>query len=243
MRVTQLHRPQMAHSLRSPAIRTAADILHPRRGRARRMALRPGDGAAHRLVNRSSNQGPVSLSRDWPGPPFSFRIAEGDGHLAVAEIRSPSPSLPVSGAPSMTDRDPARSTHTRTGLRRPSDLFGPTAARPKALARRRARAENTAAPGAASSGLTSPPHRSDRTPHRPAPSRSPSIERTTPMTTLAATVYLNHGPDNFFGFNTTAQLRQAAQFDLTLADHLRATPRRRRPRAHLRTAQHRCPRT
>jgi hypothetical protein len=41
------------------------------------------------------------------------------------------------------------------------------------------------------------------------------------MTTLAATVYLNHGPDNFFGFNATAQLRQAAQFDLTLADHLR----------------------
>ena len=37
------------------------------------------------------------------------------------------------------------------------------------------------------------------------------------MTTLAATVYLNHGPDNFFGLNATAQLRQTAQFDLTAA--------------------------
>ncbi|MBV8350253.1 MAG: hypothetical protein JOZ49_22895 [Mycolicibacterium sp.] len=41
------------------------------------------------------------------------------------------------------------------------------------------------------------------------------------MTTLAVTVYLNHGPDRFFGFSRDdAQLRQAAQFDLTLADHL-----------------------
>ena len=70
-------------------------------------------------------------------------------------------------------RTPSRSTHTRTGLRGPSDLFGPTAAR-RGAARRRARAENPATPAAASSGLTNPPHRSHRTPHRPAPSRSPS---------------------------------------------------------------------
>jgi hypothetical protein len=41
------------------------------------------------------------------------------------------------------------------------------------------------------------------------------------MPTLIATVYLNDGPDNFFfGFSSTAQLRQAAQFDLVLAEHL-----------------------
>ena len=41
------------------------------------------------------------------------------------------------------------------------------------------------------------------------------------MTTLAITVYLNHGPGSFFGFSRAdAQLRQAAQFDLTLAEHL-----------------------
>ena len=38
------------------------------------------------------------------------------------------------------------------------------------------------------------------------------------MTTLAATVYLNHGPDNFWGFNASAKLRQAAQFEITLTD-------------------------
>ena len=40
------------------------------------------------------------------------------------------------------------------------------------------------------------------------------------MPTLTATVYLNDGPDNFFGFSRTAHLRQAAQFDLTLSEHL-----------------------
>jgi hypothetical protein len=41
------------------------------------------------------------------------------------------------------------------------------------------------------------------------------------MPTLATTVYLNHGPDHLFGFNATARLRTAGQFDLTLAEHLR----------------------
>jgi len=41
------------------------------------------------------------------------------------------------------------------------------------------------------------------------------------MPTLVTTVYLNHGPDNFFGLNPCARLRQAARFDLTLAEHLR----------------------
>ena len=51
----------------------------------------------------------------------------------MAEIGSPSPSLAVSGAPSMTDRGPGRLNPHPRGLAGPSDLFGPTGARPMAL--------------------------------------------------------------------------------------------------------------
>jgi hypothetical protein len=64
-------------------------------------------------VNRRPKPGPVSLTRGgWPGPPFLLpeRGARvGDGHLPVAEIRSPSPLLARQLAPSVTDRGPALS--------------------------------------------------------------------------------------------------------------------------------------
>ena len=64
------------------------------------------------------------------GSPFFFRNpgAPGgaDGHPVAAEIRSPSPSLTVSRGRSVIGRGPERTTHARTGLRGPSDLFGPT---------------------------------------------------------------------------------------------------------------------
>jgi hypothetical protein len=40
------------------------------------------------------------------------------------------------------------------------------------------------------------------------------------MTTVTAAIYLNHGPDNFREFTPgQAQLSQAGQFELTLAQH------------------------
>ncbi|AFV14912.1 hypothetical protein OEM_p101320 (plasmid) [Mycobacterium intracellulare subsp. yongonense 05-1390] len=101
----------------------------------------------------------------WPGPLFlpahqQCRRAGRDrtGHLAVAtEIRSPSPSFAVSRGRSLIGRGPDHSTHARTELRRPSDLFGPMRARPKALRARRARAENPAPFAAGLFGVDRPP--------------------------------------------------------------------------------------
>lgn len=40
------------------------------------------------------------------------------------------------------------------------------------------------------------------------------------MSTLNTVVYLNHGADHLYGFNTGAQLHESARFDLELAEHL-----------------------
>ena len=118
-------RPLSVDDLRAPG-RLHPEFLDPRGDRHHRLQL----GLTRRW-------GPVTPPRGVGRAPFFFRNAGRrglDGHLAVAEIRSPSPFLAVSGAPSMTDGAPSRSTHTRTALRGPSDLFGPTAARPRRFA-------------------------------------------------------------------------------------------------------------
>lgn len=108
-------------------------------------------------------------------PPYG-----GDGHLAVAEIRSPSPLLPVSGECSLIDWGPDRSSHVRAALHRPGDVYGPTGARRRALTRPASRAANPVPRRTHSAGLTAHPQ-----PIRPHPSadlahQSPHNNRRTP---------------------------------------------------------------
>ena len=132
----------------APAVHTAIRAQRrtggrrPRRSHAPRRAR--GQRPRRRRLRRRDRQRPVVNTRTGarsplaPGggrvPPFSSGISgrawRRDGHLAVAGIRSPSPSLTVSRGRSVIGRGPERSTHARTGLRGPSDLFGPTGSSP-----------------------------------------------------------------------------------------------------------------
>jgi hypothetical protein len=64
-----------------------------------------------------------------------------------------SPFICLSAWPSLTDRDPSRSTHTRAGVRRPSDRFGP-------IQLAAARGPKPRLPPSRSPGLATPPCRS-----------------------------------------------------------------------------------